>query len=180
MVSERRRNYEVGANPALSKKEFETVLGRILLNPPKSAYTVSELEFEFDLKWEHLKPLLDEHSTYTQDGEKIVINGFKPKKISEIVSEEESQEEKEHFAEIENFFYKRYKYRRLTGLREQVYGRVTLKKEALNSLNPKLIKALLFGEDLGLVIVTENHIDNTITFRLHHYFRPKYHGPKSR
>ncbi len=171
MIFEGKTNYEVGVNPELSTKEFKIVLDKILLNPLKPAYTIPELEYEFDLKWENLKPLLDESTNYKLEGDTIVIEGLRSKKLD---PSEESPEQKEHLAELENFFYKQYKYW------GPVYGRVNLKKGQMDTLNPKLKKALLFAEKAGLVIVTENHTDNSITFRLHDYYRPKYHGPKSR
>lgn len=56
----------------LGEEEFPATLEKILLN---KKYTISELEFEFGLPWQNLKPLLDISSThkYTMEKEEIVI-----------------------------------------------------------------------------------------------------------
>ena len=56
----------------LGEKEFPSILEKILLN---KKYTISELEFEFGLPWQNLKPLLDASSThkYTIENDEVVI-----------------------------------------------------------------------------------------------------------
>lgn len=56
----------------LGEKEFPVTLEKILLN---KKYTISELEFEFGLPWQDLKPLLDASSThkYKIEKDEVVI-----------------------------------------------------------------------------------------------------------
>jgi hypothetical protein len=53
-----------------SIRDFPNVLLKI---PTNIEYTIEELEFEFDLKWEHLEPLLDKSCTYNIQNKKITI-----------------------------------------------------------------------------------------------------------
>jgi hypothetical protein len=154
------KSYETGTSPQLSKKEFHNVLDKILLNESKPEYKISELEFEFDLKWVDLKQLLDKYCNYIQKGEFIVLQEIK-----------EIKESSEHIEELINFFYKQKRFAK------QTYGQVTLKQEAFKVMNPKLKKAIEYGIEKGIIIYTENNIDGTFTLALHAmsrgYIKPK-------
>ena len=75
----------------LGEKEFPAMLEKILLN---KKYTISELEFEFGLPWQDLKPLLDMSSThkYTIEKEGVVIM---------LKTEQERKEELEEYRRVQ-------------------------------------------------------------------------------
>ena len=83
----------------LGEKEFPTTLEKILLN---KKYTISELEFEFGLSWQDLKPLLDASSThkYTMEKEKVVIM---------LKTEQDLKEELKEYRRAQDKIYERKK-----------------------------------------------------------------------
>jgi hypothetical protein len=104
----------------LGEKEFPAILEKILLN---KKYTISELEFEFGLPWQDLKPLLDASSThkYTVEKEGIVIM-LKTKqeleeelkeyrKAQDEISERKNEVRKRLKTILQTTFYKTGEYR---------------------------------------------------------------------
>ena len=154
------KEFEISVNPEPSKRDFSNVLNRVLSNRLKPTYTISELEFEFDLKWEYLKTLLDENCIYKQDGDKIVIEHEKEKEEVEDKPEtpEEIQKRKEVLLELKRFFYK-------TG----TYRQVRIK--SLESINGQLRHALDYGLERGIVKYHEDKKNKTHIFALHHFVR---------
>jgi len=154
------REFEISVNPEPSKRDFRNVLNRVLSNRLNPTYTISQLEFEFDLKWEYLKTLLDEYCVYKQDGDKVVIEHEKEKEEAEDKPEtlQEIQERKEVLLELKRFFFK-------TG----TYRRVRIKN--LASINEKLRYALDYGLERGIVKYYEDKRDKTHIFALHHFVR---------
>jgi hypothetical protein len=60
-----------------SIKDFPNVLSRV---PTGIEYNIGDLEFEFDLKWKYLKPLLNKHCVYKENNGKIKITRKKTQK----------------------------------------------------------------------------------------------------
>ena len=83
----------------LGEKEFPATLEKILLN---KKYTISELEFEFGLPWQDLKPLLDASSThkYTMEKEEVVIM---------LKTKQELEEELKEYRRVQDKIYERKK-----------------------------------------------------------------------
>ena len=104
----------------LGKKEFPTTLARILLN---KKYTISELEFEFGLPWQGLKPLLDASSTHKyiveKDGVVIILKTEQDleeelkeyRKAQDKISERKDEIRKQLKTILRTTFYKTGEYR---------------------------------------------------------------------
>ncbi|MCX6797155.1 MAG: hypothetical protein NTX98_01615 [Candidatus Doudnabacteria bacterium] len=89
-----------------SKRDFHNVLKRILLNTP---YAIADLEFEFDLDWQNLRPLLDNSCEYKIDGDKItILNRTKAKAESRQTTEKILTRAQMHV--IKNIFYQSGRY----------------------------------------------------------------------
>lgn len=147
-----------------AKRDFHNVLKRTPLNTPCS---ISGLEFEFDLDWPNLKPLLDKHCEYSINADKIVIK--KVKEDDEVPEKPESPEEtkqhNEYLIELENFFYKTGTYRRV-------------RTKNLKNINEKLKQALNYGLKHGMVLYEQDIGSKEHIFFLHHYVRFRTHKPK--
>jgi hypothetical protein len=104
----------------LGEKEFPATLEKILLN---KKYTISELEFEFGLPWQDLKPLLDASSThkYIMEKDEVVIILKTKQELEEELKEHRraqdkiSEREKEIWIQLKKIlgktFYKTGEYR---------------------------------------------------------------------
>lgn len=67
----------------ISKRDFPNVLRKVLLSEKPVEYSIADLEFEFELSWKELKPLLDKFCDYSTQNDKIVINSQRAKENRE-------------------------------------------------------------------------------------------------